>query len=134
MNEQASSWLTAVEGLPEIHKRLKRVVVLNRPALDVLKQQDGDDTLFYCDPPYLHETRSTTTEYGAYEMDELEHRKLLEALAGLRGKFLLSGYHSSLYDRWASGHGWTCAEKAIDNKASSAAVKSQKVECLWARA
>src|SRR5262245_46196307 len=30
MNEQASAWLTAVEGLPAVHRRLKRVVVLNR--------------------------------------------------------------------------------------------------------
>lgn len=59
MNEQASAWLTAVEGLPQVHERLKRVVVLNREAENVISEQDGPNTLFYLDPPYLHETRST---------------------------------------------------------------------------
>ena len=54
MNEQASAWLTCVEGLPAVHARLKRVVVLNQPALEVIKREDGEKTLFYLDPPYLH--------------------------------------------------------------------------------
>lgn len=66
MNEQASAWLTAVEGLPAVHARLRRVVILNRPAIDVIRQQDAPDTLYYCDPPYLHATRATTGEYGPH--------------------------------------------------------------------
>ena len=41
MNEQASAWIGAVDGLQEVHERLRRVVVLNHPALEVIKQQDG---------------------------------------------------------------------------------------------
>jgi hypothetical protein len=70
MNEQASAWLSAVEGLRAVHTRLKRVVILNRPALEVIHQQDGQGTLFYLDPPYLHATRASTTEYGPHEMSE----------------------------------------------------------------
>jgi DNA adenine methylase len=58
MNEQASVWLTAIEGLPGVHERLKRVVILNRPALEVIRTQDGEKTIFYLDPPCLHETRT----------------------------------------------------------------------------
>ena len=47
----------------QVSARLRRVVVLNRPALDVIKTQDGPNTLFYLDPPYLHETRVTTSDY-----------------------------------------------------------------------
>ncbi len=61
MNEQCSAWLTAVEGLIEVHGRLKRVVILNRPALEVIRQEDGPQTLFYLDPPYLHQTRAAPT-------------------------------------------------------------------------
>src|SRR5207249_7948232 len=53
MNEQASAWITAVEGLPAVHERLRRVVILCRPAVEVLRSQDGPGTLFYLDPPYL---------------------------------------------------------------------------------
>jgi DNA adenine methylase len=34
-------------------------VILNQPAIEVIRQQDGEATLFYLDPPYLHETRAT---------------------------------------------------------------------------
>lgn len=63
MNEQVSSWLSAIEGLQDAHERLKRVVITNHDALDVIKSQDGEKTLFYLDPPYLHETRSATKCY-----------------------------------------------------------------------
>jgi hypothetical protein len=39
-------------------------------------------------------------------MAEADHRELLEALAGIRGKFILSGYPSALYDGYAERHGW----------------------------
>ncbi len=131
MNEQASSWLTAIDGLQETHERLNRVVVLNRPAVDVIKQQDGEKTLFYCDPPYLHETRATVTEYGDNEMSERDHAELLDTLASIKGKFILSGYPSSLYDGNARARGWNRDEKQIDNKASSKKKKDKKTECLF---
>lgn len=62
MNEQVSAWWTAVEGLPAVHERLKRVLILNRDAVDVIHNLDGPETLVYADPPYLHETRTSTTE------------------------------------------------------------------------
>jgi len=131
MNEQASAWLTAVEGLPAVHARLKRVVILDRPALDVIRQQDGPDTLLYCDPPYLHATRATTGEYGPHEMSEADHRELLEVLAGIRGKFLLSGYPSPLYDDWAARHGWQRHDFDLPNHAAGGASKRRMVEAVW---
>lgn len=130
MNEQVSSWLSAVEGLPEVHERLKRVVILNSPALDVIRQQDGPKTFFYLDPPYLHETRTATDAY-AHEMDHADHDALLCVLRDIKGMFALSGYHSDLYDDWAKHCGYTCHEKQIDNKAASGKTKQTKTECLW---
>jgi DNA adenine methylase len=131
MNEQASSWLSAVEGLPEVHSRLQRVVVLNRDALNVIHQQDGEQTLFYLDPPYLHETRVTTNEYGEHEMVREDHEKLLELLLQVRGKFLLSGYPSELYAQFATEGNWRRVDFEIDNKASSRARKPRVTECVW---
>jgi len=130
MNEQVSSWLSAVEGLPEAHERLKRVVILNDDACKVIRQQDGPNTLFYCDPPYLHETRTATDCYR-HEMSANQHGELLEALGRAKARFILSGYRSDLYDDWASGCGWRRVDIAIDNKASSAKTKEVKTECLW---
>ena len=58
-NEQASAWWNCVEGLAAVHARLMRVVVLNEDALKVIAAQDGERTLFYLDPPYLHLTRTS---------------------------------------------------------------------------
>ncbi len=128
MNEQASAWLGAVEGLPAVHDRLKRVVILNDPAVDVIKREDGEKTLFYLDPPYLHETRVSTNDY-AFEMTNEQHAELLGVVLKCRGMVMLSGYHSLLYDKMLAG--WRCEEIKMDNKASSAKTKPTKIECVW---
>lgn len=130
MNEQVSAWLTAIDGLLNVHSRLKRVVILCREARDVIAQQDGDKTCFYLDPTYLHETRVTTNDYK-HEMSPDEHELLLQLLVGISGKFLLSGYRSKMYDRYATRHGWKRHEFEIPNNASSADVKEIKTECVW---
>lgn len=130
MNNEVSAWLTAVEGLPAIHERLKRVLVLNRDALDVIRGQDGPRTLFYCDPPYLHETRATTEDY-AHEMSREDHSLLLQALAGIQGKFLLSGYRNDLYDTEAGAFGWKRHDFELPNNAAGGASKRRMVESVW---
>lgn len=130
MNEQASAWLSAVEGLPEAHARLKRVVILNRDALDVIRQQDGPRTHFYCDSPYLPETRTAKDCYE-HEMTPVQHEHLLHRLAAIQGTFQLSGYHSELYDDMADCQNWRCVEFDLPNNASGKKKKERKVECLW---
>ena len=130
MNEQVSAWLNVVEGLADVHERLRSVVILNQSATDVIRRQDGPNTLFYCDPPYVHETRSTTGEY-AHEMTEEQHGELLDVLASIQGKFMLSGYPSKLYSEREQRNAWTRHEFLIDNKAASGKVKEKKTECLW---
>lgn len=131
MNEQVSAWLTAIEGLPVVHARLKRVLILNRPAVDVIKQLDNKGSLFYLDPPYMHETRATTKEYGKYEMTPEQHKELLETLAGIDGKFILSGYRSGLYDAFAKKNKWIRADIKIPNNAAGGKVKRTMTESIW---
>ena len=130
MNEQASAWMNAVDGLPEVHARLRRVVILNRDALEVIRKQDGKRTWFYCDPPYLHDTRATTGEY-AHEMTDAQHEELLETLAGIDGRFTLSGYPSDLYARAEKRHGWRRVDIDAPNNAAGGKSKRRMVECLW---
>ena len=131
MNEQVSSWLSAIDSLPEAHARLRRVVILNRDAIDVILQQDGKDTLFYLDPCYLPETRTAKDMYGEFEMTAEQHAQLLEVLSTIKGKFLLSGYPSKMYHRAAKQHGWSKTTWRIDNKASAADKKEIKSETVW---
>ena len=130
MNEQASAWLSTIDGLPEVHARLKRVVILNHDALQVIKQQDGEQTLFYLDPPYLFETRATTGQYH-HEMTEAQHKELLNVLANCKGKFLLSGYPSDLYEAMEKKCQWRHVDFILPNNASGGDEKRRMTERVW---
>lgn len=130
MNELPSAWLGAIEGLPDVHARLQRVVILNDPAVKVIKQQDGPRSLFYCDPPYMHETRTVKDAYE-FEMTADDHRELLGTLSTIKGRFLLSGYRSQLYDGFALHYNWRRVDFDIDNKSGSGKEKQRRTESLW---
>lgn len=130
MNEQVSSWLSAIEGLPDAHERLRRVVIFNEDATSLIHREDDANTFFYCDPPYLADTRVVKNAYS-FEMSDDQHVTLLNALGHIEGKFILSGYRCKLYDDAAKRFCWNRTDIAIDNKASSQKVKPTKIECLW---
>jgi DNA adenine methylase len=128
MNEQASAWIAAVDGLPEVHARLRRVAILCGDALQIIRQQDGPDTLFYCDPPYLHETRSAPDAYH-HEMTTDQHRELLDVLKSCRGKIVLSGYDNGLYARELAT--WKRHDFQLPNNAAGGVKKRRMTECVW---
>lgn len=139
MNEQVSAWLSAIEGLPEVHARLKRVVILHDDARNIIMQQDGPRTFFYCDPPYPHCVRSHTESYGEYEMTDEDHDHLLWTLARIKGRFAISGRYrhpltgeyNSLYNRYAKKYRWRRYDTLIDNKASGLKSKAKISESIW---
>jgi DNA adenine methylase len=108
---------------------LRDVKVLCRPALDVIRSEDTPATLFYLDPPYLHETRTAQKVYGPYEMTEADHRRLLEVLKGCKGKVILSGYSSSMYE--GALRDWNRAEIQIATHAAGGTSKRTMTEVLW---
>jgi DNA adenine methylase len=130
MNEQVAAWLSAIDGLPEIHARLKRVLVLNRNAIDVIRTEDGPQTLFYLDPPYHPDTRVSKQVYR-HEMAVEDHCELLFQLSKIKGKFLLSGYNCEPYQLSQDAHGWTRHEFKIPNHAASGKTKRMMTECVW---
>jgi DNA adenine methylase len=104
------------------------VVILNDDALVVIRREDTQNTLFYLDPPYLHDTRVTTADY-AHEMTTDQHRELLATIKECKGKVMLSGYPNDLYERELAG--WKHEDTIIDNKASSVKEKPKKTERIW---
>ncbi len=125
MSGVVSRWLGGIEGLPDIATRLIRVQIENRPALDVIRLYDSPGTLFYCDPPYLHDTRGDSAAYG-YEMKDDEHIDLSVALRQCKGKVAISGYRNDLMDRLYEG--W----RRFDAPAKQAhSIKQMRFECLW---
>ena len=125
MSGVVSRWLGSVEGLPEIAERLLRVQIENRPAIEVITLYENADTLFYCDPPYPHESRGDAKAYR-FEMTEDEHRDLATVLRSVRGKVAVSGYRCPLMDEIYAG--WRCVEAPTKNCHS---VKKPRREALW---
>jgi DNA adenine methylase len=120
-----SRWLGSVEGLSEIVQRLLRVQIDNSPAIEVIRRYDSEETLFYCDPPYPHDSRGDINAYG-YEMSDRDHQKLAEVLRNVKGKVALSGYHCDLLDKLYQD--WNCIEAPSKQCLS---VKQPRTEVLW---
>jgi DNA adenine methylase len=127
MSGVISRWLGSVEDLPEIAERLLRVQIENRPALDVIRLYDAPDTLFYCDPPYIHLTRGDNNAYG-YEMSDGEHRELARALNASQGLVAISNYQCELMDELYSVPKWT---KHVAPEKTIHSTKDKRTEALW---
>ena len=125
MSGVVSRWLGSVDALPEIAQRLLRVQIENRPAIDVIRLYDSAETLFYCDPPYLHATRGDSKAYG-FEMNELEHKMLARVLNCIKGKAAISGYRCDLRDQLYAG--WRRYDAKPKNCHS---IKGIRQESLW---
>ncbi len=120
-----SRWLGSVEGLSEIVQRLLRVQIENDPAIDVIKRYDSPETLFYCDPPYPHNSRGDSKAY-AYEMTDDEHRELAHVLQTVKGKVAVSGYDCPLMQELYSD--WKCIKAPLKQCHS---IKELRQEVLW---
>lgn len=127
----AHDWVNWPEASIAITERFSGVIIENRPAVDVMRQHDGVDTLHYVDPPYLPGTRSEKSRRGgaryhvyAHEMTAADHAELLAALRELRGMVVLSGYPAPLYDDALKG--W----KRVERKALADGARP-RIEVLW---
>lgn len=93
--ETANSWQAALERLPVVHARLSRVQIECADWRTIFKRYDTPETLFYCDPPYVHSTRGGG-KY-AHEMSDDDHVDLVRAVKRLKGSVVLSGYNHEIY-------------------------------------
>lgn len=125
----AQDWKNYPENIPLMAERFRAVVIEHRPALKVIEQHDGPETLFYVDPPYLPETREKGVARGTkknytHEMTQDEHCELLRVLRQVDGMVVLSGYHSDLYEHMLQD--WT----RIDMKNFADGARP-RTEVLW---
>lgn len=96
------------QGNPDFLDRLADTLSID--VGDAVKFLDRFDfssagrVLIYADPPYLHETRSSSARYR-HEYSAEDHRRLLMCLRSLpdTASVILSGYPSDLYDHYLTG-------------------------------
>lgn len=85
--------------MPALVRRLRGVVIENKPAIKVIQIFDTPETLFYIDPPYPRNTRNLRNRYRNPMKTDDEHRVLAQRLRALQGMAIISGYPCELYDR-----------------------------------
>jgi DNA adenine methylase len=122
----AHDWANFPDAMSGLIERFRGVVIENRPAIDVMKQHDGPNTLHYVDPPYVLNTRyrKEKTKCYTYEMTDEEHLHLCEFLTTLAGTVVLSGYDTELYNDALTG--WRKVQKR-----AFADGAAERIETLW---
>lgn len=106
MDNLAERWYDRIQNLSPIIERFRHVQIESRDALDILQEWDGEDVTFYCDPPYILDTRSKRKYYAVEPGDEY-HNSLVDVLLNVQGSVVLSGYNHPIYQRLLE-HGWWC--------------------------
>lgn len=125
----AMDWINIPECLWLVTERLKGVVIECRDALEGIRQQDHEEALFYVDPPYVASTRpNSNRKQYRFELGITDHISLARLLHHVRGKVVVSGYASPLYDRELY-RGWRRVERIA--QASGQHGRIQRTEVLW---
>ena len=116
-------WRKRCLEIPLFAERLRNVYIDCDTAVAVINRFDKPTALFYCDPPYVLDTRTTRSIYQS-EMTDEDHETLSEYLHGIQGMALISGYNGPLYQRLYAD--W----KMVTTKAF-ATQRIARTECLW---
>ena len=126
INETASSLLSAVDRLPEVADRWRAVVIENLDFEECIAKYDGEGTFHYIDPPYF--LGGTNTYYAtAFTVDD--HRRLAKRLRNIRGKALVCGVPSPLYDDLFGD--WQRETLTATVHSSGSAEKETVEETIW---
>ncbi|MBQ4818890.1 DNA adenine methylase [Aquimarina sp. MMG016] len=85
----------------DICERLDLVDIECNDALTVIKSRDTKESFFYIDPPYFN---SDMGHYKGYSKQDFI--SLLNLLANIKGKFLLSSYPSDILFKYSKKNKW----------------------------
>lgn len=116
------NWNRLPMWILEIADRLKMVQIENRPAIELICRFDYENVFMYLDPPYMWKLRAG--KQYKHEMDDSEHRMLLEVLQNTKAKVMISGYDSELYNKYLDG--WN--KKTFS---SNAEYGGKRTEVVW---
>ena len=118
----ATMWNCLPEIIVNCCERLKEAQIENTDALTLIERYNDEDTLIYCDPPYLQDLRKKNIY--KHEMSNEQHIELLKLLKASNSKIILSGYDNDLYNSELSD--WNTAEKK-----TIAQMGLYRIEKLW---
>ena len=82
-------------------KRIEKVEIFNRDAVEVIELKSTPETLIFADPPYYN---SDMGHYDGYK--ESDFVNLLNCLANTKAKFILTSYPSDILNKFREEYGW----------------------------
>ena len=118
----ATMWNYLPETVIECCSRLKQAQIECTDAITLIERYNNENTLIYCDPPYLQELRKKNIY--KVEMPDEKHIELLEALKVSKSKIVLSGYDNELYNDYLKD--WI-----TDEKTTTVQMGLHRTEKLW---
>jgi DNA adenine methylase len=132
-NKNVMAWMNTIDGLPKVHNRLRRVQVQSDDWSKIIDTYDGPDTLFYCDPPYVHDTRVDEKVYD-HEMSADDHRRFIDRVLSVEGMVVVSGYVHPIYEKLEKS-GWTRHDFDVSCSPSKtiAKARSKRIESVWVK-
>lgn len=122
LTKEVSVYLSCIEGLEDLHKRLSSVVFEKKDIFKILEKYDREDAFIYLDPPYVKSTRVSSTQYEV-EMEDEEHERFVERLLAMKAKVMVSGYDHPIYE--------PLNEHFNRYEYVSPLSRSEKVEVVW---
>lgn len=133
----AASIVSRVGRFADAAARLMLCAIENCDAVDLIGRLATAETLIYCDPPYLADTRRSRSQRNRtadylHDMGlPAEHERLAGALHDTPAKVVLSGYPSDLYDQlYADWHHVDVHTKIHSSNAVSAD-RRDVTERIW---
>lgn len=125
-------WLKGASSLLEVADRIRRVQLEKLDFRELLRRyrdMPPRRVLYYCDPPYVPETRVR----GGYrhEMTQEDHEELIAILLKQPGAVMLSGYRHAIHEPLEAS-GWE--RKDYETRvfcSGKGAKKGRRVESVW---
>lgn len=102
----------SVDHLFWIARRFSEVQIEQLPCLEMIERYNYEDNLFYFDPPYARETRSTPKHYCIDWVDQ-DHIDCAKVLREAVAYVVISGYACNLYCDLYERHGWKRFDKEV---------------------
>ena len=95
----SKSFQSSISNLKDLSDFFKGISIDNIDYWDLMQKYDSENTLFYCDPPYLAQCGSKASSEGYFNSFSFEDHKLfLDRIKTLKGKVCVSHYKVDLYD------------------------------------
>jgi len=122
LRRHANSYERSKTAIEAVSDRFRGVAIDQRDFRDVIRKWDGEETVFFCDPPYYGDAGD-----WFWTFTEQDHMDLAAMLADLEGKAMVTYYdHPEVRRLYA---GWTMIEHHRRRRGAAMWKRSTRAVC-----